>query len=182
VRLDAVDRLQVTFGISDEGLPHAHPGLRVEAWVRPYPGEKFPGEVFYVAPTLDPRNRRIFVKAWIDNKDHRLAPGLFANVDLVVRRVEQAMVVPESAVAQDEQGTYVWQVDEDDRVARQPIEIGVRERGIVEVLQGLRPGTRVVSAGTHKVAEGMHVEISTEPLVERAGTTPAEGALIGEGT
>ena len=182
VRLDAVDRLQVTFGISDEGLPHARPGMLVEAWVRPYPGEKFPGEVFYVAPTLDPRNRRIFVKAWIDNKDHRLAPGLFANVDLVVRRVEEAMVVPESAVAQDDQGVYVWKVDEDDTVARQPIEIGVRERGVVEVLQGLRPGTRVVSAGTHKVSEGMHVEISTEPLVERAGTTPAEGALIGEGT
>jgi membrane fusion protein (multidrug efflux system) len=182
VRLDAVDRLQVTFGISDEGLPHAKPGMKVEAWVRPYPGEKFPGEVFYVAPTLDPRNRRIFVKAWIDNRDHRLAPGLFANVDLEVRRVAQAMVVPESAIALDDQGPYVWKVDDDDRVARLPVEIGVRERGIVEILQGLPAGTRIVSAGTHKVSEGMRVEISTEPLVERARTTPPEGALIGEGT
>lgn len=182
VRIDAVERLQVTFGISDEGLPHAKPGMKVEAWVRPYPGEKFPGEVFYVAPTLDPRNRRIFVKAWIDNRDHRLAPGLFANVDLEVRRVEQAMVVPESAIALDEQGPYVWKVDDEDRVSRQPVEIGVRERGIVEIVQGLPPGSRIVSAGTHKVAEGMHVEISTEPLVERARTTPPEGALIGEGT
>jgi membrane fusion protein (multidrug efflux system) len=182
VRVDAVDRVQVTFGISDEGLPHAKPGMKVEAWVRPYPGEKFPGEVFYVAPTLDPRNRRIFVKAWIDNRDHRLAPGLFANVDLEVRRVEQAMVVPESAIALDEQGPYVWKVDDEDRVSRQPVEIGVRERGIVEIVQGLPPGARIVSAGTHKVSEGMHVEISTEPLVERARTTPPEGALIGEGT
>ena len=182
VRLDAVDRLQVTFGISDEGLPHAKPGMKVEAWVRPYPGVKFPGEVFYVAPTLDPRNRRIFVKAWIDNHDHRLAPGLFANVDLEVRRVEQAMVVPESAIALDEQGPYVWKVDDDDRVSRLPVEIGVRERGVVEIVQGLPPGTRVVSAGTHKVSEGMQVEVSTEPLVERARTTPPEGALIGEGT
>ena len=182
VRIDAVERLQLTFGISDEGLPHARPGMRVEAWVRPYPGEKFPGEVFYVAPTLDPRNRRIFVKAWIDNRDHRLAPGLFANVDLEVRKVEQAMVVPESAVALDHQGPYVWKVDDEDRVSRQPIQVGLRERGIVEVVQGLSPGTRIVSAGTHKVSEGTHVEVSPEPLVEGARRAPPEGALIGEGT
>lgn len=182
VRIDAIDRLQVTFGISDEGLPHARTGLKVEAWVRPYPGERFPGEVFYVAPTLDPRNRRIWVKAWIDNRDRRLAPGLFANVNLEVRRVEQAMVVPESAVAQDDQGPYVWKVDDEDRIARLPVEIGLRERGIVEIVQGLPPGTRIVSAGTHKVSEGIQVEISTDPLVGRALSTPSEGALIGEGT
>lgn len=182
VRLDAVERLQVTFGISDEGLPHARPGLKVKAWVRPYPGEKFSGEVFYVAPTLDPRNRRIFVKAWIDNSDHRLAPGLFANVDLEVRHVDNAMVVPESAVALDRQGSYLWKVDDEDRVTRLPIEIGLRERGIVEVVQGLQPGTRIVSAGIHKVSEGSRIEISTDPLIERAYSTPSEGALIGEGT
>jgi membrane fusion protein (multidrug efflux system) len=182
VRLDAIDRLQVTFGISDEGLPHARTGLKVEAWVRPYPGERFPGEVFYVAPTLDPQNRRIWVKAWIDNHDRRLAPGLFANVNLEVRRVEQAMVVPESAVAQDDRGPYVWKVDAEDRVTRLPIQIGLRERGIVEVVQGLPPGTRIVSAGTHKVSEGAQVEISNEPLVGRVISTPPEGSLIGEGT
>ena len=182
VRIDDVARLQLTFAITDEGLPHARPGMKVEAWVRPYPGEKFPGEVFYVAPTLDPRNRRIFAKAWIDNEDRRLAPGLFANVDLQVRRVESAMVVPESAIALDNQGPYVWMVDEEDRVQRLPVEIGLRERGIVEVVQGLPPGTRIVSAGTHKVTEGVQVEISTDPLVGRATSTPPEGALIGEGT
>jgi membrane fusion protein (multidrug efflux system) len=182
VRLDAVDRLQVTFGITDEGLPVARTGMKVKAWVRPYPGEKFSGEVFYVAPTLDPRNRRIFVKAWIDNRDHRLAPGLFANVDLEVRHVDQALVVPESAVAQDAQGPYLWKVDDENRVSRLPIETGLRERGIVEVVQGLQPGTRIVSAGTHKVSEGTLVEASAEPLVGRAERAPEEGALIGEGT
>ena len=72
-------------------------------------------------------------------------------------------------------------VDED-RVSRLPIEIGLRERGIVEVTQGLAPGTRIVSAGTHKVSEGVQIEISTDPLIERATSTPPEGALIGEGT
>ncbi len=182
VRVDAIERLQLTFGISDEGLSVAHPGMKVQAWVRPYPGQKFPGEVFFVSPTLDPRNRRIWVKAWIDNASHKLAPGLFANVDLEVRRIEDALVVPESAVGTDRQGPYLWRVDEDDRASRLPIEIGLRERGVVEVIQGLSPGTRIVSAGIHKVDEGDSIRVAETPLVGRTrGTTP-EGSLIGEGS
>ncbi len=182
IRVDAVDRLQVTFAISDDGLPFARPGMRVSAWVRPYPGEKFPGEVFFVSPTLDPTNRRIWVKAWIDNADGRLAPGLFANVDLELRREPKAIVLPESAVALDHRGPYVWKVGDDDTVTRQPVEVGVRERGIVEIVQGLPAGTRVVSAGTHKVSEGTLVRAAENPLMGRARKTPAEGSLIGEGT
>lgn len=182
VRIDAVDRLQVTFGVSDEGLPHLHTGLKVNVWVRPYPGQKFPGEVFFVSPTLDPSNRRIWVKAWIDNRERRLAPGLFANVDLEIRRVEDALVLPESAVAIDQQGPYVWLIDAERRATRRPIEIGLRERGIVEVVQGLQPGAEVVTAGTHKVSEGKLVQITESPLVGRARQTPPEGAILGEGT
>jgi multidrug efflux pump subunit AcrA (membrane-fusion protein) len=92
------------------------------------------------------------------------------------------MVVPESAVALDRQGSYLWKVDDADRVSRLPIEIGLRERGIVEVVQGLPAGTRIISAGTHKVFEGAQIEVSPEPLVEDARKSPPEGALIGEGT
>jgi len=182
VRIDSVDRVQVSFGITDVGLPFARTGMKVQVWVRPYPGEKFPGDVFFVSPTLDPRNRRILVKAWIDNQDRRLAPGLFANVDLMIRSIEEALVVPESAVAIDQQGPYVWVVDEDDTASRRPIEIGLRERGVVEVVQGLSAGIRIVTAGTHKVSEGETVLISDNPLVGRAGATPAEGSILGEGT
>jgi membrane fusion protein (multidrug efflux system) len=182
VRIDAVDRLQVSFAISDEGLPHAHPGMKVHAWVRPYPGEKFPGEVFFVSPSLDPRNRRILAKAWIDNRDGRLAPGLFANVDLEIRRVDGALVIPESAVSIDQRGPYVWVIDADRVAARHPIEIGLRERGVVEVVQGLTEGVEIVTAGTHKVVEGKPVEISDSPLLGRARRDEPEGSLIGEGT
>ena len=182
VRIDAVDRLQVTFAISDEGLPHARVGMKVHAWVRPYPGEKFPGEVFFVSPSLDPRNRRILVKAWIDNREGRLAPGLFANVDLEVRSVEGALVIPESAIAIDQRGPYVWVIDASREASRRPIEIGLRERGVVEVLQGLQEGVEIVTAGTHKVIEGKPVEISDNPLVGRARGDRPEGSLIGEGT
>jgi membrane fusion protein (multidrug efflux system) len=182
VRIDAVDRLQVSFGISDEGLPFATTGMRVAAHVRPYPREKFAGEVFFVSPSLDPRNRRILVKAWIDNSDRRLAPGLFANVDLEIRRIEAAIVVPESAIAVDRQGPHVWRIDDEDKAIRQPIEIGLRERGVVEVVQGLQAGVRVVVAGSHKLSEGKQVQIAETAGLERARRSVPEGSILGEGT
>ncbi|HEY5658545.1 MAG TPA: efflux RND transporter periplasmic adaptor subunit [Myxococcota bacterium] len=181
-RVDAIDRLQLEFGITDEGLSFARPGMKVYARVRPYPEEKFEGEVFFVSPTLDPRNRRIWIKAWIANADHRLRPGLFANVDLELRRIENALAVPESAVSVDRQGPYVWQVDGEGVATRRAVELGLREGGLVEVVRGLTAGASVVSAGAHKVVEGEKVQAAAAPLVGRASDAPSEASPAGEGT
>lgn len=182
VGVDAIDRLQLTFGITDEGLSLARVGMKVYARVRPYPGEKFEGEVFFVSPTLDPRNRRIWIKAWIPNQDRRLRPGLFANVDLELRRIENALTVPESAVSVDRRGPYVWQIDAEGAASRMPVELGLREGGVVEVVRGLRAGVSVVTAGAHKVSEGAVVQAAAEPLVGRAPGAPSGESPPGEGT
>ena len=113
--------------------------MKVELRVRPYPDELFPGEVFFVSPTLDPATRRMILKAWVPNADHRLVPGLFANVELEIAQRENALLVPESAVVFDREGTYVWRV-RDEVAERVPIEIGLRKGGRVEVTLGPRPG------------------------------------------
>jgi membrane fusion protein (multidrug efflux system) len=138
--------------------------------------------VFFVSPTLDPRNRRIWIKAWIQNRDRRLRPGLFANVDLELRRIENALVVPESAVSVDRNGHYVWQVDAEGVASRLSVDLGLREGGVVEVVRGLPAGATVVTAGAHKVSEGAKVQATAEPLVGRAPGAQTEAATSGEDT
>ena len=58
VQIDAVDRLQATFAMSEVALPFARVGIPVSIKVAPYPGEEFPGEVFFVSPTLDTKMSR----------------------------------------------------------------------------------------------------------------------------
>ncbi len=183
VSLDAVDTLELVFGMSDRGIVVARPGLPVEVRVMPYPGETFPGEVFFVAPTVDPATRRLTLKARVPNESRRLRAGLFANADLEVARRENALLVPEAAVLFDQRGSYVWRVDGDDVAVRVPVETGLRKGGRVEITLGLRPGDRVVSAGTHKVREGDAL-LASEPSPAARGqalrtTSPPEG---GEGT
>jgi len=182
VQIDAVERLQVTFAISENGILFAREGAPVELHVSPYPEEVFPGQVYYVSPALDPATRRVIVKAWVPNADRRLRPGLFANVDLEVARREGALVVPESAVVFDREGTYVWKLDAEQVAARIPIEVGLRKHGRVEVRLGLQSGDTIVATGTHKVMAGRKVALAAPHSMGQAQQGAPAGAAAGEGT
>jgi membrane fusion protein (multidrug efflux system) len=182
VPLDAVDRLQVSFAITELGILFTRVGTPVEVRVAPYPGETFRGEVFFVSPTLDPATRRIVAKAWVPNPDHRLRAGLYAEIDMQVDERPNAIMVSESAIVFDRQGTFVWRVEEGDVVKRVPVETGLRRQGRVEVKVGLEPGDRIVNAGTHKI------EVDGEKVVALRSGPQASGQArratpgSGEGT
>jgi membrane fusion protein (multidrug efflux system) len=182
VQIDAVDRLQVTFGIAEVGILFARAGAPVEVRVSPYPQEVFPGEVFFVSPALEPASRRVIVKAWVPNPQRRLRPGLFANIDLEVGRREGAIVVPETAVVFDREGTYVWKLDGENVPTRIPVQLGLRRDGRVEVTLGLEPGDAIVTTGTHKVMAGKRVALAVPLSMGQAQHGAPRGGAAGEGT
>lgn len=154
VRIDAVDRLRLAFTVPEMAVTAMRVGSPLEITVAPFPDERFRGQVYFVAPTLDPASRRLLLKAWVPNDDHRLRPGLFTNIALEVARRDAALVVPESALAYDADGPFVWRADAGGTAERVPVVVGIRQGGRVEVTAGLAAGDRVVSAGTHKVGPG----------------------------
>jgi membrane fusion protein (multidrug efflux system) len=179
VQLHAVARLQLSFVIPEVAVPLAQVGRPLTLTTAPYPGEEFKGEVFFVAPSLDPATRRLQLKAWVPNPDRRLRPGLFANLKLALGERKDALLVPEEAVVYDRQGTYVWRVSQDNVAKRVPVAVGAHRSGRVEITSGLRAGDTVVSAGTHKVTEGAPLQPASpavaEPPRDQAGTAPVGG-------
>lgn len=163
VQIDAIDELRLLFTLPEVAVGLARPGLTLSIEVVPYPGERFPGAIDFVAPTVEPRNRRLLVKARVPNQDHRLRPGLFAKIFAKVAEHPQAIVVPETAVAYDPQGAFVWRVGDKDLAERVGVEIGIRSAGRVEITSGLAAGDRIVSAGTHKVMAGSVVRPAGDP-------------------
>jgi membrane fusion protein (multidrug efflux system) len=177
MRIDAVKRLRLIFSVPEMAVTAMRVGSPVEIAVAPWPNERFKGEVYFVAPTLDPANRRMMLKAWVPNPDRRLRPGLFANIRLEVAHRDDALVVPEAAVAYDAEGAFLWRVRQDHTAERVPVELGVRREGRVEVRGSLQAGERIVSAGTHKVAPGATLR-EVEP-VEAAPPVAAGGGGTG---
>jgi len=154
VQLDATARVKVTFTVPEHATPLVQPGQAIELRVAPFPDRTFAGTVFFVAPSLDPRNRRLTAKATIDNQARLLRPGLFASVRLETSRRERALVVPESAIVYDTDGPFVWRVAGDATAERVAVALGLRRDGRVEVTQGLAAGDRIVATGTNKVVPG----------------------------
>ncbi|HEX9814450.1 MAG TPA: efflux RND transporter periplasmic adaptor subunit [Myxococcota bacterium] len=161
VQIDAVDRLQLQFSLPENAIALAQPGLEVTARVAAYPNEGFDGVVYFISPALDPESRRLALKAWVPNTDGRLRPGMFARVDLEAERTEQALLVPESAIANDANGSYVWRVTPENLAERASVKLGTRREGQVVVVSGLSSGDTIVTSGTHKVFEGGGVESYT---------------------
>jgi len=168
VRLDDISRVQLFFSLPEQALPLARSGVPLEISVAPYPGETFPGEVFFVAPYLEAETRRLSVKAWVPNPDGRLRPGLFAEVKAVLDTREDALVVPEASVVYDREGPFVWGVDDAGDARRVSVDLGLRVGGRVEVVSGLAPGDRIVAAGTNKVFEGSRVRDVASQTADRA--------------
>jgi membrane fusion protein (multidrug efflux system) len=177
-QIDAIDRLQAVFTLPESVLGVARPGMSFAVRVAPFPDERFAGEIHFVAPTVDPQTRRVLVKGWVPNPGHRLRPGLFANLRAEIGRRDDALLVPESALALDRAGTFVWRLGPGDVAERVPVETGLRVDRRVEITRGLRPGDRVVGAGTNKVHEGSVLRAAApaggaEPKPEAAGARPA---------
>lgn len=170
VQFDAVDRLRLEFSMPEAAVALARKGLVVSAQVAAYPDESFAGEVYFVSPSLDPNSRRLPLKAWVPNEGGRLRPGMFARVELEVDRRERALVVPDSAIAYDAAGTFVWRVTGEQRAERVAVEVGARRDGHVVVRSGIAAGDVIVTSGSLKLFPGIAVELRTagDPVASHA--------------
>lgn len=168
VQIDAVDRLQLQFSLPERAIALARKGLVVTARVSAYEEESFEARVYFVSPTLDPSSRRLALKAWVPNGERRLRPGMFARVMLDIEGRQDTLLVAESSIAYDSDGSYVWRVASDNVIERAGVELGARRNGRVVVRSGLAAGDTVVTSGTHKVYAGSSVEVRTPDLAALA--------------
>jgi membrane fusion protein (multidrug efflux system) len=165
VELVDIDPIKVDFRVPELALPSLQPGQFVRVTVDALPGQVFDGEVYVIDPIVDANGRAIRLRAQIPNPNGRLSPGLFARVQIVVERRENALLIPEPAVFADGQARYVYRIV-DGRAVQTEIELGQRQPGFVEVRSGVDRDTVVVTAGHQQIRDGSRVTI----VKPRAGT------------
>jgi cobalt-zinc-cadmium efflux system membrane fusion protein len=130
---------------ADAGLVHL--GQAVEVRVLAYPKRAFKARVTYVAALVDPVTHRLPVRAEIDNHDAALKPEMFANFRILTSDAVNSPAVPESAVVYEGEAAHVWVLAGDGLLAYRSIRTGRNNDGLVEVLDGLKAGERIVTKG-----------------------------------
>jgi membrane fusion protein (multidrug efflux system) len=177
VSLVDLDPLKVDFRIPEIALAALRVGQEVAVSVDALPGETFIGSVYAIDPEVDVNGRAVILRASIDNRSGQLRPGLFARVSLVLERKSDALLVPEEAIVPQGEKQLVYTIV-DGTATLVPVETGDRHAGRVEIVSGLAPGDRVVTAGQMKLRPGAKVvaEAAADSAAGNAAATGEEKA------
>lgn len=158
--LSDLDPVKVEGNVPERYLALAKEGAKVMLSIAAFPDEKFEGEVYFVAPHLDPINRTALVKARVANEDLRLKPGMFASAELALRVRDEAIVIPEAALMPQGDTFAVIVVGADLTAQMRPVKVGVRTAGRAEILEGLQADETVVVEGWQKTRPGGKVKLA----------------------
>jgi membrane fusion protein (multidrug efflux system) len=132
------------------------------------------GVVDYVDPTVDATRGTVTTRAVVPNPDGVLKPGQFVRVVVVFPPVA-GVLVPERALQEQQGGSYVLVVREDDTVEFRNVVPGVSSDGMRQIEKGLSAGERVIVDGVQKARAGAKVK-PEETKAAEAGTKPPAGA------
>ncbi len=147
---------RVTADVDEEDIARVTPGQPVLIRADAFPGQVFQGRVRSITPKGDPTARSYRVRIAID-AGTPLRVGMTAEVNIVVRRRDDALLVPDGAI----DGDRVWVVHAG-RLQSRRVVTGIRGERQVEVTAGLSEGEAVVAAPAEGMHEGAKVRVSAD--------------------
>lgn len=144
------DQLLAIAQVYEEDLGKIKIGQDVNVHVLSYPKRLFPGKVTLIEPNLDPLTRSVNVQISLNNKEGLLKPGMFVRANVVLRFSESALTVPNDAVLEIDNVTFVF-VQNGTAYDRTVVKLGARDDKYTEIKDGLVPGDAVVTQGNREL-------------------------------
>jgi multidrug efflux system membrane fusion protein len=126
------------------------------------------GELTFVDNTVDRATGTIGLKATFANQDRALWPGEFVNAVLTLATEQNAVVAPQGAVQNGQQGTYAYVVKADQTVESRPVTVQRNMADGAVIAKGLSPGETVVTDGQLRLSPGAKIEVVAEPAFRGA--------------
>jgi RND family efflux transporter MFP subunit len=163
VRIEQVSRLRLVVPLPEAYAAAIPAATKVSFTVSAFPGQTFSGTVTRIAHSLDVKTRTMPVELDVSNPSARLAPGMFAEAQWPVRRLEPSMFVPISAVAKTTERTFVVRV-RDGKTEWVDVKTGMIAGRLAEVFGDLREGDEVAARGTDELRAGTRVSTRPAPL------------------
>lgn len=166
--IDDLSRLKVDFQVPERFVDRLKPGSTFTIRAQTPTGEvRTAGQVYFVSSVIDRTTRSSQVKGYLEGGTAGLKPGMFANIDLILQVRRGVLAVPEGAILTEASGAKLILVRErgaDKVAAMVAVQLGLRERGLVEVTplnaSDLTEGQTVVASGVGALViyEGLKLE------------------------
>lgn len=124
-------------------------------------GYPLKGHLDYASPTVDTSTGTLTARAILDNAKRVMLPGMFVRVRVPTETVPNALLVPDSALGNDQSGRYLLVVNKDNVVEQHTVTVGQREGALRVIEKGLKPDDQVIVAGLLRAIPGQKVEPQT---------------------
>ena len=184
VTLQALDHMYASFTLPEQALPSLARGQKVRVTVAAYPNQNFDGQINAIDSKVDPTSHNVRVQALIANPNNLLRAGMFANVTISAGKPMQVVTVGKASITYSLYGDSVYVVtpdpkNKDDKgnpqlTANQVfVKLGDERGTRVAVLEGVKTGDMVVTAGMQKLHTGSVVTIDNS-------VTPDQTAVAGD--
>jgi membrane fusion protein (multidrug efflux system) len=169
VTLQSLDPIFLDFFLPQQALDQIRIGQAVNAKVDTYPGQLFAGEISAIEPKVDSASRNVRVRAALKNSDHKLLPGMYATVDIATGDPQRFVTLPQTAITFNAYGNTVYIVDKGGAGADGQPQLTVRQSFVktgetrgdqIAVLDGVKEGETVVTAGQLKLRNGAAVAVN----------------------
>ena len=180
VNIEDLDAILVDYRLPERFQTKVRKGQVAMVAIDALPGRKFTAVVQAVDPLVDANGRSVGVRGCIDNRQQQLRPGMFARVTAVFGERQEALVVPEEAIVPQGPRLFIFKVvpgtEPNSRIVqRTEVKVGIRQPGRVEIVEGLKAGDIVVTAGQQRLQrDGMAVRVIDVPRGGPGG--PGAGA------
>jgi RND family efflux transporter MFP subunit len=160
-RIVDMDPVKITGGVPERYAADIRLGARATVTFDAIEAQQYAGNINYVGAAVDPSNRTFPVEFVLPNPGRAVKPEMVANIEVVRRVLQGALVVPQEALVRVEDG-YVVFVVEDERAVAKPVVLGPSQRNQSVVTSGLGAGDRLVVVGQKQLAAGDRVRIVAE--------------------
>jgi len=131
------------------------------------------GAIDFTSASIDAETGTILSRAVLANPESQLLPGQFVRVKVEGLVLPDAITIPDGALMQGAQGTFVYTVDDKSVAQVRPVEIGRQLDDRIVVSKGLKSGDRVITVGVIKARPNAPVKVDANPP---AATPPVEAA------
>jgi multidrug efflux system membrane fusion protein len=133
------------------------------------------GTLALVDNRIDQTTGSVRLKATFPNKDYKLWPGQYINVELQLKTLPQVVTVPSDAVQRGPDGMYVYVVKPDQTAAIQPVTVGQMRDGTAIIEKGLNAGTSIVVAGQYRVQQGSKIRNTADTSSAASANVASKG-------
>ncbi|PKM13068.1 MAG: efflux transporter periplasmic adaptor subunit [Gammaproteobacteria bacterium HGW-Gammaproteobacteria-3] len=162
VTLQQLTPIYLDFNLPERHLSALALNQEINVSTQAYPAKVFKGRISATSPLIDRNTRSVQVRATLANTDQLLRPGMFAQVQVLSNQPRSVLILPDTAISYNPYGDFVFVVEKTSEgltVQSRQVTTGETRAGQVEIVKGLKPGERVVSAGQVKLRNGMPIII-----------------------